>query len=124
MRLQGRLIIILFVEHKDTWVLRRTVKNIRTIARLFPHFWDRNAHDALKLLLMPSLYGQLGGESEHPALLGAAVIKVCDGKLRTPLHGERIVHTDRLSREGVDSSIGRRRNPGLSPRLHVLVFDT
>src|SRR4029450_10013985 len=117
-------IIILFVEHKDTWVLRRAVENICMVARLLPHFWDRNAHDALKLLLMPSLYGQLGGESEHPALLCAAVIKVCDGKLRTPLKGERIVHTDRLRREGVRDAIGRRRHPGLSPRLHVLVFDT
>ena len=84
------------------------------VARLFPHFWDRNAHDALKLLLLSGLHGQLGGESEHPAPLGA-VIKVCNGKLRTPLDSERIVQTDRLGSEGIGSTIGRRCNPEFSP---------
>src|SRR5215510_205813 len=123
MRLQGRLIIILFVEHKDTRVLRRTVKNIGTIARLFPHFWDRNAHDALKLLLLSSLDGQFGGESEHPALLGA-VIKVCNGKLGTALNSKCIIRTDRVRSESVRCSIGRRCVPEVSPRLYVLGFPT
>src|SRR5262245_10507849 len=123
MRFQGRLIIILFVEHKDTRVLRRTVKNIGTIARLFPHFWDRNAHDALKLLFLSSLDSQFGGESEHPTLLGA-VIKVCNGKLGTAPNGERVVHTDRLGREGVGGGIGRRRAPEISPLLYIFGFPT
>ena len=124
MRLQGRLIIILFVEHKHTWVLRRAVEDIRTVARLLPHFGDRNAQDALKLLFLISLYGQCGGKSEPPTLLCATVIKVCDGNLRTPLNGKRIAHTDRLRSEGVRDAIRRCRNPEFSPSLHVLVFDT
>src|SRR5438132_8411144 len=108
--LQGSLVIILFVDHKNTRVLHGTVEDIRLVARLLAHFWDRNAHDALKLLLLPSLHGQLCNESEHPALL-ATIIKVCNSEPGAPLDGERVIHADCLGSEDVDGSIGRGGNP-------------
>src|SRR5262245_59194737 len=83
MRIQGSLIIILFVEHEDPWVLRGAVEDIGMIARLLPHFGHRNPHDTLELLLRSSLHCQLGSESEHSGLLAEPLMS-CEGQ-----HGDK-----------------------------------